>query len=332
MYDKRSFPVVCTILLGYSKGNEVFECIECLLQQKHIRNKILFVANGADANSTEKIREIYPSVLVIDNGKNEGAAGGRNLGIAAAFSEKPDYVYFVDNDALIEDDAIWQLVKASRSDPSAGFLSSVFYEKGNRERVFSAGVYLKEPLGSWILREVRGELIKVDFAGTGSMLVPVETLKRVGFFDEGLVVYHEDTDLCLRGRMVGLSTVVVSASRAYHDAERRDNLARVYYGFRNELLVRKKNGLIRSFLESRVLLYMLRSVMKTLFSSQSLAFTKSLVIVRAFGDALCGKSGFAPEKLYRDPESYREVKVRQQLYNSNIWKIQRKLRRMLGYR
>ncbi|HLL82910.1 MAG TPA: glycosyltransferase family 2 protein [Longimicrobium sp.] len=168
---------------------------------------------GADADA--------PLVLV-QTGANRGFAGGCNVGIRFALSRGTHrYVWLLNNDTVVDPDALRALVDAAEADPRAGMIGStlLFYDEPETVQALGLAAY-----NEWLAlpRHVRTpQGVEAVQGGAGgyvvgaSMLVPREFLEDVGLLDESYFYFFEELDWAARARgRWGLAHA--AASRVFH--------------------------------------------------------------------------------------------------------------------
>ena len=97
------------IIPVYNVENYISQCLESIFSQSFKDFEIICVNDGSSDNSLGVLQNFKAKddrIIIIDK-KNEGSGIARNAGLAMA---KGDYVYFVDGDDWIEDNALEKMV------------------------------------------------------------------------------------------------------------------------------------------------------------------------------------------------------------------------------
>ena len=63
---------VTTIIVNWNDKDVIGDCIQSILDQDRPDIDIIVSGNGSDDGSVDSIREQFPSVQIIENGKNIG--------------------------------------------------------------------------------------------------------------------------------------------------------------------------------------------------------------------------------------------------------------------
>ncbi len=185
-----------------------------ILNTKGLKILWLVVDNGSDV-SVRKTVEKYPGVVWMQTGKNLGFTGGFNRGMKYAKEWGAEFVLIINNDTLFEDpDFLQKMLQVFDKNPKAGIVSPKIYFTSEFE--FYKERYKKSEKGKVIwyaggnfewdniksnhrgIDEVdSGKYNKVEKTkfNTGCcILVKREVLEKVGYFEEKLFAYFEDSD------------------------------------------------------------------------------------------------------------------------------------------
>ena len=232
------------VVLNWNGGEDTLRCLGALPA-----GALAVVAdNGSTDGSLEAVRERFPEVLVVENGANLGFSAGNNRGIEAALDAGAGWVVLVNNDAVLEPQALDALRAAAARWPGAGVLAGkLLFEDGRvqwaGQRVALLTGYSGRPRGFGRPDGPRYEQEgPVDRAVGALMAVSREAIGRAGLLDEDLFAYVEDVDWSLRIRAAGLACVLVPSVRAVHALSASTGGERVsttplYFGVRNTIVV-----------------------------------------------------------------------------------------------
>ncbi|MCX5867825.1 MAG: glycosyltransferase family 2 protein [Proteobacteria bacterium] len=250
-------PKIQCIILNYNNCQDTLVCLDFLRKQSWKNLDILTIDNGSMNNSAEEIRRHHPGSEIIESPKNLGFAGGCNLGIKTSIERKPDYFFFLNNDALVESDTLSLLVKTGQNNPHIGMLGPLIFTSLPGFIIESLGMKCNWKTGRFYHRlhgkpqtQIRPDLrsrtsIEVDALSGCALLVKRKVMEKIGGFDEDYFFYFEDADLCRRAQKAGFQTVLVPAATVEHKGSSTitdlDPALRIYYGVRNQLLLFNRN-------------------------------------------------------------------------------------------
>jgi GT2 family glycosyltransferase len=194
-------------------------CLEALESQTLRDREVIVVDNGSDDGSVSWLREMYPSVRVIENAQNRGFAAPVNQGIEASDSL---YVAVLNNDTEPCPGWLAALVAAIESDDQVGMCASKMMFADRPTVINSTGISVDRVAIAWDRRGGEAEdgrevePVEVFGACAGAALYRREMLQEIGLFDEDFFAYLEDVDLAWRARRLGWRCLYVPTARVLH--------------------------------------------------------------------------------------------------------------------
>lgn len=245
-------PEVAIIIVNWNKCDCVLSLIEQLGNQSYLNYDIIVIDNNSSDNSTERIRNRFASVKLIENKKNLGGTGGFNTGLRYALKHTcAKYIWLLDNDAQICVDTLSVLVNFMESHHDAGIVGSKIVNATNKNKIVKLGANINWRTGEVYAvfhnsdnDERTNATVKVDYVPSCSALVRADCLSKTGLMDERYFLYWDDTDLGLCFNRSGFDVYANGLSVAYHPAftEKAKGLAEKYYLTRNALLFFSKHA------------------------------------------------------------------------------------------
>ena len=116
-------PTWTIVVLSWNGREDTLACLRSLQRIERTDVSVVCVDNGSSDGSVEAVREQFPEVELIENGRNLGYAGGNNVGIRRALEAGAGWVVLLNNDATLAPDAIDAFERAATEHPRAGLLS-----------------------------------------------------------------------------------------------------------------------------------------------------------------------------------------------------------------
>ena len=107
---KKNNKLISVIINVYNAEKFVEKCLLSVLNQTYKNLEILIINDGSTDDSIKLCKKYKDKRIKIITTKNMGLAASRNVGIDNATG---DYLYFVDADDYIKEDAIEHLYKIS---------------------------------------------------------------------------------------------------------------------------------------------------------------------------------------------------------------------------
>ncbi len=236
---------IAVIILNWNAAADTIRCVRQFDDWQCIQPQLWVVDNASQAASAAEISNACPHVHLIRNEANLGFAGGTNRGLVAALAVGDVPVLLLNNDALVDENALAQLLQTLTQDPAIGMVGPLLYHAEQREQLIAAGSHSPVwHLHNQITTIPAGEPVyRVDYISGSVALLRAAALRAVGCLDEDYFFYTEVADWCRRARAHGYRTVVDTRAHAYHNLDRSSSLRNslyVYYIIRNRFVYIRK--------------------------------------------------------------------------------------------
>lgn len=216
-------PRVTVITLNWNGRDETLECLASLKKLDYSNYDIVVVDNGSTDGSVPAFRARHRGITIIDNGRNLGYAEGFNGGLRYAYEHGAEYFLILNNDTVIDPEALSELVNAAELDERIGFVSGKVYCHSRPNVLQTAGRYNHPILlaGGHVGRGEAdsGQFDKIrdyDFIDDVFLLVRRKVYEAVGGYDPLFFLYYEETDWCARVRRAGFRIVYTPAAKIWH--------------------------------------------------------------------------------------------------------------------
>lgn len=212
--------------------------------------EIIVVDNGSLKDPVPNWVKKYPNATFIRSEKNLGFAGGNNLAIGRA---NGSYLFLINNDAEVTENAIAELSRTLDKDPQIGIVSpKILYY--NSSVIQYAGY---TPLNYVTGRNKCIGQFQVDkgqFDNTGgptayahgaAMMVRREAVDAAGLMAENFFLYYEELDWCERIKKKGYTIWVQPHAVIYHKESMsvgKQSSLKEYYMTRNRMLLVRKHA------------------------------------------------------------------------------------------
>ena len=181
---------VCAVIVTYNpRPTFIDNIVNVAAQVKHV----VVVDNGS-SNETERHLHTLgtrPGCTVIRNRQNLGIALALNLGVKYASDAGYDWVCTFDQDSQICDGFISKMLEAYQRAPHPERVALLAPSYVDRE----SGVEMR------LKRACNGQILTTMTSGS---MVPLTTIRKLGFFDESLYMDAVDIEFCLRARREGM--------------------------------------------------------------------------------------------------------------------------------
>lgn len=244
--DARRAPKVFAVVLNWNRAADTLVCLDSLAQSTYGDLHVIVVDNGSRFSCRADVEKSHPWVEVIENSSNLGYSGGNNVGIARALERGAELVWVLNNDTVVNPDALARLVDCALRRPRAAALGGRVL-RADRPDVLWMTWGRVTWLQSLIALEGQDEPDSARFDGERrvewipgcSILFRAEALREIGAFDEEFFAYHEDVDWAARADKHGWELWYTGASRIHHAIHASSGgESASYTGFRSYLSAR----------------------------------------------------------------------------------------------
>jgi GT2 family glycosyltransferase len=203
------------VVLNWNGWRDTLACIASLQHLNYPNFGLIVVDNGSTDGSQSHIEAHIPGLVILQTGANLGYGGGCNTGILLALKQGADYIWLINSDAMVDANALTELVRVADAQVLVGAVGSVLYEADRPDQI--------QLWGGGRVRLWRGlsrhqvSPAPLDFISGASMLLRREAIEQVGMFDSyTFFMYWEDSDLGFRLRLAGWQLAVAERSQVWH--------------------------------------------------------------------------------------------------------------------
>ena len=216
-------PELSVILVNFNDRSHLGACLDSVgAATAELSAEVILADNHSDDGSREFVREAFPWVKLIVNGRNLGFAKANNAAIRASSGR---HVLFLNTDTVVPPDAVVALLAGLKRRPEAGAIgpalvrqNSSFQVSFGRDIGFFAELGQKlflNPYYRIVLKRSR-RVRSVGWLSGACLLARRDAVEAAGLFDEGFFIYFEDIDLCRRIGSLGLELLYDPSVRVVH--------------------------------------------------------------------------------------------------------------------
>lgn len=248
-------PRFSVIIVSFNNRSLLPACIGSIYRTVDRRHLEIIVSdNGSTDGSDRLVREQWPDIRLIENGKNLGFAAAVNRAIAVA---RGRYLVLMNSDAQLTPDALETIGRFMDEQSDVAIAGGGLVDPDGTAQNSAAALPgmatefgLKPALKLLFPRRFPGRVtgrhapFEVDSIIGALMVVRADAVRRVGGLDEDYFFFLEETDWCLRMKRAGMRVMVVPDARIIHHqgktAKRYPLNAKVEY-YRSLITFMKKN-------------------------------------------------------------------------------------------
>jgi GT2 family glycosyltransferase len=186
-----------------------------------------------------------PRVVILEQEKNLGYSGGNNVGIRWALQNDFDYVFLHNSDGFLHPEAIENLAGILEKDNGIGQIQPLILLHPENHLINSAGNSLHY-LGMGFCRFERrpvsefnfNEIEPVSYVSGAATMLRAELLRKHGLLRENFFLYHEDTEISLRLKMLGYKTAMAGKAIFYHQYDFARSITKLFWMERNRRAIK----------------------------------------------------------------------------------------------
>ena len=217
-----------SVIIPHYNGEEILkDCLQSLYKTTQVAMEVILVDNGSSDNSISIIKSEFPDVIILQQEKNLGFAGGCNVGILASTSE---FVLILNNDTTHENYWIEYLLETIKTNEKIAVVQPKLRSYQRPEYFDYSGANGGE-MDVFGFPFARGRIFQntekdfcqydhmdreVVWASGTAFLGRREILVKAGMFDENFFAHMEEIDLDWRLRLLGYKIAVNPKSVIYH--------------------------------------------------------------------------------------------------------------------
>ncbi|WP_337934521.1 glycosyltransferase family 2 protein [Jutongia sp.] len=293
------------VICNYNKKNDALACIRSILESKFQDYDIYVVDNASTDGSAEAIRNAYgEQVTLLVNQENLGGSGGFNTGLRDAFQKGYPYLMCVDNDALLDENAVGNLLAFLQEHPETGIAAAKIYHREAPDYVQQFGQKIDFENFCTDVTYLNAyedgsmpEYVYTDAVAACALMIRRSVIEKIGFMPEENFLYWDDTEWCYLCNRAGWKVASVGNAMALHAMGAKkelENTFPTYYAWRNWIRFFMRytepgdwEAMAGTFLDS-----MFQIVYEGLHKGEK---NRSRTVMLAYDDALHGVTGKAGE-------------------------------------
>ncbi len=250
---------VMAVILNYNSYDDTVKCFDYLKKQEGVDLKVCIVDNKSTENRQDDLRQLADQdTFVIINEDNKGFSAGNNLGLKKAAEENCNYSLIINPDVEIRDkDYLKKLSDLMDEDKTIAVAGTdIVKADGKHQNPLREPYFLEEVF--WRMAIAKNKLSKKipyvkNYSKSGCcqklsgccFMVDMNFMKDVGFLDEGVFLYSEESILAAQARDKGLIEYYcadLSVNHLHKDSEGADKEKLMRYSVESKKYFIEKYG------------------------------------------------------------------------------------------
>ena len=208
--------MVSVIIPNYCNPEKLENCIRSIENSSYSLKEIIVVDDpciGVHASSLLHLGMIN----VVQNKVEYFVAGCRNIGY---YESRGEFLFFLDSDNIIEENAISKMIQIMKQYPSIGILAPVAFYFSDKGKLWKAGDYKSKVFRinkNYKVSNLEPGLFYIENMAN-SFVVRRAALEITGPFDNVNFPRDEsEPDMYIRMRVKGFETLLLNTAITYHD-------------------------------------------------------------------------------------------------------------------
>jgi GT2 family glycosyltransferase len=193
-------PRVSILIVTWNRREELVRSLESVRAQSYPNKEIVVVDNASSDGTAAMVQQRFPEATLVLAPRNLGCPSARNLGFRHCTGR---YIYMLDDDGWLQDDAVELCVRRAESDSALAVVMARVHVVENGK------VVARYPVGA------DHSVYRADFSG-GCSLIRSEALRATGVFPEDYFRQGEEENLALRLLDSGYYCFLEPAAVMYH--------------------------------------------------------------------------------------------------------------------
>jgi len=314
------------IILHYSPSKELQDytvnltlaSLKSVINSNYKNLKIILIDNSENLNfPVEKLEELgKESIVLIKNKKNTGFAEGCNIGIKMALKNNADYIFLLNNDAIVYESMFDEFLKYAEDekvdilggkiyyadnlitpltpplsrgeDMNVGLSMDraiLWYAGGKIDWLRGRGVHIGQDIPD---NEEFDTVMETDFVTGCAIFIKRKVFETIGLLDEKYFLYFEDVDFCVRAKKAGFKIKYIPSAKIEHIVSattKKESPLSIYYQNRNRLIFMRTHTSIFNVIVFFILYFLgfIRRIVIALLKKDNEKFEAN---IKAFIDGL----------------------------------------------
>jgi GT2 family glycosyltransferase len=205
---------IAVLLATFNRKEKTLTCLERLSAQVlpvGVHLQVFLTDDNSSDGTREEVKARYPEVNIFKGSGSLFWAGGMRNSWSMALTSDPDYYLLLNDDTVLRGDCIVSLLKYYEIHPAGHADITIGSTMDAQTKEVSYGghkLYNKNSVTHFSVSS-ETEYLECDLANANIMMVPRETVKRIGILSSDFTHSIADFDYTLRAGEAGMKVIVV---------------------------------------------------------------------------------------------------------------------------
>jgi len=273
---------IIVITLNYNQNKYTIDCIKSLLKSNYSDFSILLIDNGSTSENFIELQEYLPKderIILKRIENNSGYVGGINYGIEKGLDLNADYFLIMNNDTIIDSNAMRYLVDTCSLYENKTIVSGIVYNYKSDIIQFIGYKLINEKFLEFKIvgrnekdeGQYRNKIIEFEMLDDIFWLIPKQLIDEIGLYNTAFWFCSEQRDFAWRAKKINYKLIVNTNAKIEHKGSvsiggRNLNPQLIYWSIQGQLIFNclhlKPIIFLRTFLP--VFLYALTNIAKVI--------------------------------------------------------------------
>lgn len=244
---------IVAIVVTYNRKELLIQCINALLTQSRVPEKILIVNNASTDETLDYLQyrelDTHSTIDILTLPENIGGAGGFSAGLKYVLDHGADYIWMMDDDATPHSNALENLIRHTTPD-------CIYASLAVQDEQISWEMTVKEKNNWKVTHNPKdiSQIMEVYCLPFLGFMIHRNIVEKIGLPDEGFFITADDTEYCLRAKNQGYKLYLIGDSLIEHPKAHHQKYKilgktinyvslpawKRYYDTRNRIFISKK--------------------------------------------------------------------------------------------
>lgn len=252
MTEKKEYPLVSVVIPTINRRNNIIKCLNSIRRLDYPKKNIEIIIwdNGSTDGTQAEVNIIFKEMgedgcmrlKIIQSEENLGVYTSRDE-LFKRVNPDTDYILSLDDDVFLPRNCLTVLMKTLQDHSNAGVIGPrTVYDMKPNETAHGAG-FVNLWMGKYSDVDT-GSSIECDYVIGCCMLIKKQVVSDLNGFDRDYYTSHGEVDFCLRAKKKGYKIFYDPNTIVRHNVALggTKTLERIYYLYRNKLMVIRKNA------------------------------------------------------------------------------------------
>jgi hypothetical protein len=298
------YPLVSIVIPTLNRKKDIIECLDSIRRldypKKHM--EVIIWDNGSTDGTQAEINGIFKEMEKDGCKRLKIIQSEENLGVYTSRDElfkrvntDTDYVLSIDDDVFLPSDSLSILIKYLQDHSNAGIIGPrTVYDSSPKETAHGAG-FVNLWIGKYSDVDASSS-IECDYVIGCCMLIKKQVVSDLNGFDRDYYTSHGEVDFCLKAKKKGYKIFYDPSVIVRHNVARGGTrtLERIYYIYRNKLMVIRKNASLLQKVASfplYTIFWIPKMIMDSILFHRGIKLDEWLVMLKAVRHVITNRVG-----------------------------------------